>query len=248
MPSTEGVSPGLAPDAPVEDVYTAATEQLDSADGAEHALILVAHGARRAPEMARAVAGHPGLAMVALTGPVTAVGMTDHVLRHSDLSATEGVDVAHGLKPFLRTYAVVSSATRVERPTPSLGTYLLSLLPWTRFGIDLHEGTFVKPAELPRLVAEAAVRVTSTLDERIASDLLPTGPAAQELSLEAPASSWRARHAVECTLLLGTPDDLVSQILSAPSRDCVNCHVPTRLTRCPFCGVRQTSADRKAHV
>ncbi|MGO0575686.1 hypothetical protein [Ornithinimicrobium panacihumi] len=221
-------------------------EQLATIDGPERSVIVVAEKDRRNPQVARAVAAHPGLAMVSVPGPLTAVAMTDLVLRESDLGAAECVEVARALPPFLRTYAVLSSATKVEQPAPPFLTYLASLLPWTRFGLDLHEGRYLKPVDLPRVVPEAGVRIISAPTARFSTDLLPAGAAARDVALELPATSWGARHAVECTLLIGSVEDVVAQILSRDAVACVNCQVPTRLSLCPFCGVRQAPEHRKA--
>lgn len=246
MPVSDDAPEALPPDVSAEDVFSAAVEQLSSRDGAERSVIVVPERSRRAPEVARAVAGHPGLALVPVPGRVTAVATVDHVLRHSELSAAEHVDVALGLASHLRTYAVVSSVARLERPAPSFWAHLASLLPWTRFAVDVHEQVVGKPQDLPRVVPQASLRVLATSTDHAAftADALPTGPAAHELLLES-APSWGARRAVECTLLLGSVADVVAQILAAAPRDCVNCQVPTRQPRCPFCGVRQTAPERE---
>lgn len=248
MPVTEGASVDLPPDSPAEDVFTAVTDRLASCEGPEQSVVVVPTRARRAPEVARAVAGHPGLAVVGITGPVTAQAMTDHVLRSSRLSAGQHVEVARGLTPYLRTYAVVSSVARVERPVPSFWQHLASILPWTRFGLDVHGESTVHPTQLPQTVPGTTCRVVTGPGARrsIVPELLPVAETGPDLLVQDAADTWGARHAVECTLLVGTVEEVVQQILSAPAQDCVNCHVATRLAVCPFCGVRQEAlADRK---
>lgn len=248
MPGVEGSPESLPAGVSAEDVYTAATDQLASCEGPEQSAIVVPARSRRAPEVARAAAGHPGLAMVDVPGPVTVQAMTDHVLRSSRLTAGQHVEVARGLAPFLRTYAVVSSVARVERPAPSFWLHLASALPWTRFGLDVHGDTTLPVAEMPETVPGTTLRAVTGPSARtkIHPELLPAAEGGHDLLVQDDPDTWGARHAVECTLLLGTVEDVVEQILSAPARDCVNCHVPTRLAVCPFCGVRQdASAERK---
>lgn len=236
-----GVEDGLEMDAPVDEILAAAEQRLADITAGPEALVVIAPRTHaRTSELARALGGHPGLALLRPTGPTTVLALLAHVLRaHPDLDPAEVLTVARQVPTHVHTHAIVSSVSKLSAPHPSLWQHLASWAPWTRFWVDVNGGTVAWTKVMPTTVP-AVLQATldpGTMPKLEVDSALPQGgrPVA---NLDTPSSNhWGSRGYLERSFLVTDPDDIRSMALAAPGRPCTNCTITVRGVRCDFCGV-----------
>lgn len=242
-------TPGLPAGAGADEVLAAALTALDEqeASGSRAGVLVVAPAAHaRATEIARAVAGHPGIAQVQPTGPTTQLALLGAVLeRHPQLTPADALAVVQELPRHVVTYAVLATVSGLGTPRPTLWQHVASWAPWTRFWVDATEGSIGPAAARPSTVTSY---LSSTLDPGaapalVADELLPAGADPLEPLDEPVGDRWGTQRFVERSYLSTPAAEVVEAALASPARACTNCERPTRAARCDFCGVVRN--DRK---
>ncbi len=247
LPGSE--MPGLPATAAAGEVLLAATEALEAqeASGARDGVLVVAPAqTARSSEIARAVAGHPGLARVQPQGPTTQLALLAAVLlRHDDLSPADALAVAREVPRHVVTHAVLTSVSGLSSPRPSLWQHVAGWAPWTRFWVDAAAGTISsteRPASVPSFLT--ATLDPGTAPKLVVDELLPAGPEPLP-TLDTPVGDrWGTSRFVERSYLTTPTRDIVDAALAVQARSCANCDRPARTARCDFCGV--VRSDRKA--
>ncbi|GEA86235.1 hypothetical protein [Cellulomonas cellasea] len=187
---------------------------------------------------ARLLYGREDIGLLRLDLPPTAVFV---VAAGLELLADENLGlvgaVVDASARVMRTYALVSSVGKLERPTPSFGQHVASLWPSTRFLVDLTAGTVTPARELPGLTGIAAVARSATTWRGFDESTLPENRI--DLPSGLAAAPWRSARWVEVTAVDGWIDDIVATVTS-PAHvrtlpTCRSCTRPGHGARCVFC-------------
>ncbi|WP_151526323.1 hypothetical protein [Serinicoccus kebangsaanensis] len=249
MPGSDGHPGAMSVESEVADVVDTA-EQLLAAPGPgpEAVLILVPEVAARTSELARAVMHHPGMALLRVPGPPTALALVQHVTSApaaSGLTAPQHLALAQATRGAIRSLAQLASVAKLEDPRPSFGQHLLSLWPGSCFLVDPEAQTVTSAASAPEpFEAHAFVSLDrGKLPEKIPP--LPTsGTDLGQLTEVAISSPWGTDRLRERSYLLRSPEEIVASAVEAPTTTCPNCRLECRDTICAFCGAvvhRRTS-------
>ena len=136
--------------------------------------------------------------------------------------------VVDALRPALRTRVALSSVSKLTNPSPTIGQHLQSMVPGSRFTLDLGEAqgrvTKVKNVVWDK-PPQGSLAIWAADDEqnRVTGALASLGLHREPLL---PMShTWPAKSWAEMTMLITDPGPLVSQALA-----------PLAQTYCPYCG------------
>lgn len=136
--------------------------------------------------------------------------------------------VVDALRPALHTRVALSSVSKLTNPSPTIGQHLQSMVPGSRFTLDLGEAqgrvTKVKNVVWDK-PPQGSLAIWAADDEqnRVTGALASLGLHREPLL---PMShTWPAKSWAEMTMLITDPGPLVSQALA-----------PLAQTYCPYCG------------
>jgi hypothetical protein len=238
--------PAVDSAAPLGEAWEASVASKDAADQ-----VLIARSApedERLAKLIRALRYDERVAVVSGPRPVTATALIHYVLGHTATSL--GIDdhlwLAQALPRYIVTRGVVSSVSQFEHAQTSMVQHLLSLLPWTRFAVDVTAGTVTSLRKASTAPVEDASVVTTGSVGMDPSLLVPAE--GTPVMLDVPPAGltdfWRSRQVAERSYLLGDPRAVVAQILDVEGHPCPNCDHRIRVLVCPFCGICLTPAER----
>ncbi|WP_043558722.1 hypothetical protein [Actinomyces israelii] len=140
--------------------------------------------------------------------------------------------VADALRTALRTRVVLTSVSRLTSPAPSVGQHLQSMLPGSRFELDLNRGRVVRlgsPTWTAPDKGRLAVWAADDESGRVTANLARLGLHREPLL---PTSRrWPTKAWAEMTVLDADPSPLANEALARVAR-----------TTCPRCGLLATPA------
>lgn len=187
---------------------------------------------------ARLLYGREDIGLLRLDLPPTAVFVVAaglELVRDEDLGLVGAVVDASAR--VMRTYALVSSVGKLERPTPGFGQHVASLWPSTRFLVDVAAGTVTSARELPPVTGVAAVARSAASWRGFDEATLPQNRI--DLPAGLASAPWRSARWVEVTAVDGWIDDIVATVTSAAHvrtlPTCRSCARPGHGARCVFC-------------
>ena len=146
--------------------------------------------------------------------------------------------VADALRPALRTRVVLTSVSRLTSPAPSLGQHLQSMLPGSRFELDLNRGRVVRLGSSTWTAPEKGrLAVWAADDEsgRVTANLAQLG--LHRESLLPMSRRWPTKAWAEMTVLDADPSPLANEALARVARTiCSRCGLLATPTGCLMCG------------
>ena len=182
-----------------------------------------------AARMLRGILKRKDLGILALDEPETRFRALAYCLLQLHSRAYgQAQTVVNALRPALRTRVALSSVSKLTNPSPTIGQHLQSMMPGSRFTLDLDEArsrvTKVKDVVWNK-PPQGSLAIWAADDEqnRVTGGLASLGLHREPLL---PMSrTWPAKSWAEMTTLITDPGPLVSQALA-----------PLTRTFCPYCG------------
>ncbi len=182
-----------------------------------------------AARMVRGILKRRDLGILALDEPETRFRALAYCLLQLHSRAYgQAQTVVNALRPALRTRVALSSVSKLTNPSPTIGQHLQSMMPGSRFTLDLGEAqgrvTKVKDVAWDQ-PPQGSLAIWAADDEqnRVTGSLTSSGLHREPLL---PMSrTWPAKSWAEMTMLITDPGPLVSRALA-----------PLTRTICPYCG------------
>ena len=183
--------------------------------------------------LVRAVLSRSALGVLPLDEPETRFRVLAYCLcLLSPQALGQAPVVADALRPALRTRVVLTSVSKLTSPAPSLGQHLQSMLPGSRFELDLDRGRVIRLGSTAWTAPDKGrLAVWAADDEsgRVTANLARLGLHQEPLL---PASRrWPTKAWAEMTVLDADPSPLANEALARVAR-----------TACPRCGLLATPA------
>ena len=183
--------------------------------------------------LVRAVLSRSALGVLPLDEPETRFRVLAYCLcLLSPQALGQAPVVADALRPALRTRVVLTSVSKLTSPAPSLGQHLQSMLPGSRFELDLDRGRVIRLGSTAWTAPDKGrLAVWAADDEsgRVTANLARLGLHQEPLL---PASRrWPTKAWAEMTVLDADPSPLANEALARVAR-----------TPCPRCGLLATPA------
>ena len=189
--------------------------------------------------LVRAVLSRSALGVLPLDEPETRFRVLAYCLcllsRHA---LGQAPVVADALRTALRTRVVLTSVSRLTSPAPSVGQHLQSMLPGSRFELDLNRGRVVRlgsPTWTAPDKGRLAVWAADDESGRVTANLARLGLHREPLL---PTSRrWPTKAWAEMTVLDADPSPLANEALARVARNaCPRCGLPATPTGCLMCG------------
>ena len=189
--------------------------------------------------LVRAVLSRSALGVLPLDEPETRFRVLAYCLcLLSPQALGQAPVVADALRPALRTRVVLTSVSKLTSPAPSLGQHLQSMLPGSRFELDLNRGRVIRLGSTTWTAPDKGrLAVWAADDEsgRVTANLARLGLHQEPLL---PASRrWPTKAWAEMTVLDADPSPLANEALARVARNaCPRCGLPATPTGCLMCG------------
>ena len=189
--------------------------------------------------LVRAVLSRSALGVLPLDEPETRFRVLAYCLcLLSPQALGQAPVVADALRPALRTRVVLTSVSKLTSPAPSLGQHLQSMLPGSRFELDLNRGRVIRLGSTTWTAPDKGrLAVWAADDEsgRVTANLARLGLHQEPLL---PASRrWPTKAWAEMTVLDADPSPLANEALARVARTaCPRCGLPATPTGCLMCG------------
>ena len=189
--------------------------------------------------LVRAVLSRSALGVLPLDEPETRFRVLAYCLcLLSPQALGQAPVVADALRPALRTRVVLTSVSKLTSPAPSLGQHLQSMLPGSRFELDLNRGRVIRLGSTTWTAPDKGrLAVWAADDEsgRVTANLAQLG--LHRESLLPMSRRWPTKAWAEMTVLDADPSPLANEALARVARTiCSRCGLLATPTGCLMCG------------